>query len=176
MGRMGIAVLAATVLAAPAHADDVYSWKDQRGVTTFSNAPTQGAQQADIRWEDSPAPDDVAPASATSELTPDESIRKDDLQRELKALDQQVKSLDGRLAELAAARTSHARGLAITGGLGTNAGRYLSPEEESLGAEREKLVDQVEKLRDEIASVGAPPPEAAPEPEVVLPSTDVPAE
>jgi hypothetical protein len=176
MWRIGMVTLALLAWAVPGWSDDIYRWTDGSGAVHFSNTPVgvgggdpekvtiEGhasfGQRTESNAEDAPASD------ARNERAPDAdrfstqaSLRRRGLERNLRTANQRLHDIDARLAELAEARTRHSAGLAITGGLGTNAGNYLSDEEKQLTEERKQLAAQTEdmradgkKLRDEVVS------------------------
>jgi hypothetical protein len=165
MRRTGsILVVAGAVIGAmtalPAQADEVYSWKDRGGTLHYSNVPTENAAPTDLHiptasftTSDDPnaglGPGEIDEIAAETGITPGIESTVDGLQnqKQLKSINQRLANIDRELNDLAQARTSHAGGTPETGGLGTNAAAYLSPEEEALGAEREQLVKQAEQLR-----------------------------
>jgi hypothetical protein len=155
-----LVVVGLMATALPAHADEVYSWKDRGGTLHYSNVPTENAAPTglDIPTASFTTSDDpdaglgsgyVDEIAAETGITPETEAVVEDLenQKQLKQINQRISSIDQQMNDLARARTSHAGGTAETGGLGTNAAGYLSPEEESLGAEREQLEKQAAALR-----------------------------
>lgn len=165
-------VLAVSALAGPALAEDVYSWKDSQGVEHFGNAPTTGAKQTGMAYApdtfESTA-DDEAEASAAdqggfvqsddpasgADRSAGDDLRRLRIGKQLKSMSQRVTAIDGELAKLASIRTQYAAGTPETGGLGTNAAGYLSPEEKALVAEREQLLKDQEGLEKELAGLGS---------------------
>lgn len=166
----GIAAIA--FVAGPARGDDIYTWTDKSGQVHFSNVPSTDQRGAKIGTTDTVPPDEMHQADAAPELSDeqrkfadDAALKRSQMARELRNMDKQVKDIDARLAELGRARTAHADGLAITGGLGTNAAAFRSPEEVALETEREELMKRkaearggVDKLRGEVSEkLGATP-------------------
>jgi hypothetical protein len=173
--RWGIIMtgLAATALGAgPARADDIYTWTDKSGQVHFSNVPSTDQRGAKLGTTDSVPPDEMNQADAAPELDEEQqrfadqaAVQRSKMARELRTMDKQVQDIDARLAELSRARTAHAGGTAITGGLGTNAAGFRSPEEIALETEREELMKRrgearegVTRLRTEVSEkLGATP-------------------
>lgn len=169
MRRIGSTFLIAIgmgLVALPAHADEVYSWKDRGGTVHYSNVPVENAAPTGLHvptssftTSDDPnaglGSDVVDEIAAETGITPETENAVEGLQnqKQLRRINERLASIDQQLNELAAARTAHAGGTPETGGLGTNAAGYLSPEEESLGAEREQLVKQADRLRDADAAL-----------------------
>ncbi len=171
MRRTGsILVMAGAMMGAmtalPAHADEVYSWKDRGGTLHYSNVPTENAAPTDLHvptasftTSDDPdaglGPGEIDAIAAETGISPgtEATVGVLENQKQLKQINQRLATIDRQMNELAQARTSHAAGTPETGGLGTNAAGYLSPEEEALGAEREQLVKQAEQLRSDDAAM-----------------------
>lgn len=173
IGKMALVTgLLAGVSALPARADEVYSWKDRGGTIHYSNVPVENAaptgldipttsfttSDEDTATEAAAAPlgaDEVESISAQADMpeATDETLQRLANEKQLKQIDQRLSHIDKQMDDLARARTSHAGGTPETGGLGTNAANYLSPEEESLGAEREVLEKQAAQLRDQDAAL-----------------------
>ncbi|HEV7732237.1 MAG TPA: DUF4124 domain-containing protein [Candidatus Binatia bacterium] len=160
MRRIGTMVLVAGLMALPARADEVYSWVDRGGTRHYSNVPTETAAPTGLDIptsafttagnEDEPLGADViqdVAAEADAPEAVEETIQRNSNEKALRQIDQRLGTIDRQLADLAQARTAHAGGTPETGGLGTHAGGYLSPEEVSLGAEREELTKQASRLR-----------------------------
>lgn len=160
MRRIGTMVLLAGLMALPARADEVYSWVDRGGTRHYSNVPTETAAPTGLDVptasfttggdEGEPLGADVIQDVAAEADAPEdveESLQRNANEKALRQIDERLGSINRQLTDLAQARTSHAGGTPETGGLGTNAAGYLSPEEEALGAEREELVKQASRLR-----------------------------
>jgi hypothetical protein len=153
-------LISGPMAALPVRADEVYSWKDRGGTLHYSNVPTENAAPTDLHiptasftTNDDPnaglGSGDVDAIAAETGITPQTEATVELLEnnKQLKQINQRLANIDQQMDELAQARTSHAGGTPETGGLGSNAAAYLSPEEEALGAEREQLVKQAEQLR-----------------------------
>ncbi|HUE30623.1 MAG TPA: hypothetical protein VMR79_07095, partial [Verrucomicrobiae bacterium] len=154
------------------------------GNVHYSNMAVEGADGAAVASdvpaapsaEEAPAsPDDAAEGSAApgdvDTFSADASLRRNALERDLRATARRLHEIDARVATLARARGEHAQGSAATGGVATptvapEGVDLRSEEERTLATEREQLVqhaDQVRsdagKLRDEVtARLGATPP------------------
>jgi len=181
MRMVGLGTLLLWTLAAPACSDDIYRWTDETGAVHYSNTPS--AADAPTRMRDggpaaggAPAPPVDAPgrepaggaAAAPNELatfSTEASLKRNGLERDLRATTRRLGELDAQLRTLAAARTGRAQGSAATGGVGTAAVDLRSEEEKALGAERQQLAqhatdvrNDAAKLRDEVtARLGATP-------------------
>ena len=64
-----IAVLLLAGLAAPAAAQDVYKWKDARGVTHYGDTPPAGVKATAVRAAPAPAPRAAGVASTAAGAT-----------------------------------------------------------------------------------------------------------
>lgn len=183
MRRIGLVVaLAAAAFGGQARADDVYSWQDRSGVQHFGNAPTTGATQTGMAyapdtfdstaddeggWADGQAQDTGQGLGADGGFAQSDGAGSDgeasagaDLKRlrmgkELRTMSQRITAIDGELAKLESIRTRYAAGTPETGGLGTNAAGYLSPEEKALIAEREQLLKDQERVQEDLSAVGS---------------------
>jgi len=129
-----------------ASGDDIYTWTDKGGGKHFSNVPSTDQRGAKLGTAETVPADEMPPADAGPQLTEEQQkysnqagVARSRMQREMRAMDQQMKSIDAKLAELARARTAHAGGMAITGGVGTNAGDFRTPEELALEDQKEEL-------------------------------------
>jgi|SRR5581483_1856438 len=162
--RMAWGVVLATVaVVAPAWSSDIYRWTDSSGSIHYSNidgadggtkiAPAERAGgEDDDETEASTAPE-------TDTFSAQASLRRNALERDLRATDRRLRELDGRLASLARARGRNAAGSAATGGVGTDAIDVRSEEEKALATEREQLArhaaevrGDAARLRDEVTS------------------------
>jgi hypothetical protein len=172
MRRIGSALMSVGLLwgltALPARADEVYSWVDRGGTRHYGNVPTERAaptgldvptssfttpdEEPSVDTADAPAPldasevEDIA-ARADAPEAGEEALQQMANEKQLKQIDQRLSHIDKQMDDLARARTSHAGGTPETGGLGTNAAGYLSPEEQQLDSEREQLEKQAAQLR-----------------------------
>jgi hypothetical protein len=159
---MGLAATA--FVAGPAHGNDIYTWTDESGQVHFSNVPSTADRGAKLGTTEGVPPDEMHATDTATELDEEQrrfsdkaALERSKMARELRGMDKQVQEIDARLAELSRARTAHAGGSAITGGLGTNAAAFRSPEEIALETEREEIMKRrgetregVTKLRDEV--------------------------
>ena len=174
MRMIGPWALALLALAAPGWSGDIYRWTDDAGHVHYSNMDAEGADAAPVAREAPPAPpaeearrvdgetDDgadgaTAPRDAAS-FSADASLRRNALERDLRATQQRLREIDARLAVLAQARTQHTQGSAATGGVGTPtvapAGVDLRSEEErTLATEREQVAQHAEQVRDQAAKL-----------------------
>ena len=172
------ALIVIVAFAGSSTAEDIYRWKDSAGGLHFENVPTPnpttGMQQlegfgseaaaaaetptADVIYDDNGNPMESAPAKKrlapdeVSDYSTDVSMRRTQLERELKSTESRLKSIDGHLATLQQVRTKNARGSAATGGVGAPA-NVLSPEEEELVEERDELAQHAVELRNDAAEL-----------------------
>ena len=174
-------VLGLLLLAPPVRANEIYRWTDRAGGVHFSNTPTVGAEPTD---SEAPAGEPEASAgdvhgeavagTPPEEITPSDedrayfataSLKRNALERDLRATDKQLRALDERLSGMARARTRNQAGSAATGGVGTSAAAIRSDEERLLATEREQIEKRADdlraegsKLRDEVtARAGSTP-------------------
>ena len=175
MGTLAVCLVA---LAAPAWSADIYRWRDDAGRLHFSNVPAdarewvpasvpieeaqpEAAQPAAIpAVADASAPADgeaASPAPKSDEelaaYSASTSLRRNALERDLRATEKRIQEIDGRLEALAAARTRNARGSEATGGVGTSAFDLRSEEEKALAAEREQLGQHGADVRNDAAKL-----------------------
>jgi hypothetical protein len=150
------------IAAGAARGDEIYRWTDEAGRVHISNAPTVGDRATGVESESMPSAPatTAAPANADAARTPeqdaisnDASIRRNALERDLRATERRLKEIDARVADLARARTRFAGGLAMTGGVGTHAAELLSEEEKALLAEREQLQKHADEVRADAATL-----------------------
>lgn len=168
MRTVGWMALGLLVFAPAIRADEIYRWTDRAGGVHFSNTPTVGADPTGVPAEPPDAdnssaaahgePDqDIPPAADTGPSDEDRayfasaSLRRNALERELRATDKQLRALDERLSDMARLRTRNAAGSVATGGVGTSAGSFRSEEERLVATERE----QIEKRADELRAEGS---------------------
>jgi hypothetical protein len=98
-------------------------------------------------------------AAKKKKLSPDEldsystdvSIRRSQLERELRGAESRLREIDGRLATLERARLKNSQGSAATGGVAAHAYDVLSPEEQALAEEREELAQRTVEVRNDAA-------------------------
>jgi hypothetical protein len=159
-------VLGLVALAPPAPANEIYRWTDRAGGVHYSNTPTVGAEPTDMPASETGAAPEAGEREATaSEASPAEfeptdedrayfasvSLKRNALERELRATDRQLRTLDERLSDMTRVRTRNRAGSEATGGVGTMAVDIRSEEERALAAER----DEVGKRADELRAEGA---------------------
>ena len=173
MRMVGLTVGLVLLGSGPVWSEEIYHWTDGQGTLHFSNTPS-----TDVPWTrlsdvapavPTPAPGRADPEAATAgdaTFSSDVSIRRNALERDLRATQKRLRDVDARLATLGRARNQHARGSAATGGVGTLAIDVRSDEERALATERAQLAQHADearnegvKLRDEVtARLGAIPP------------------
>jgi hypothetical protein len=162
---------------APGWADDIYRWTDSSGQVHFSNTPAAGdsAERIDATAESMSA-SAVQPAEAPTPAAIDggdaearrgiaagtgddlnafstrASLKRNDLERDLRTTEKRLRELDAQLKGLSGARARHAGGSAATGGVGTSLD-VRSEEEKSLVDEREKLAQHATEVRTEAAKL-----------------------
>jgi hypothetical protein len=188
MRMIGPWTVALLALAVPGWAGDIYRWTDSAGSVHYSNLDAEGADAAAVargepaaaRAEDAPArldgaTDDAAEGTAApgdaATFSADASLRRNALERDLRATTRRLNEIDARLATLARARGQHTQGSAATGGVAAPSAApegidLRSEEERTLGTEREQLTqhadqvrEQAAKLREELtARLGVTPP------------------
>jgi hypothetical protein len=157
MQRIATVAFTLVALGPGVQADEIYRWTDKSGRVHISNAPSVGDRTTAVTEESlgetAPAPPDEVPPgtfASTEEAnaySTDVSVRRNALERELRATEQRLGEIDGRLATLARLRTQHAGGIAATGGVGTNAAEVRSDEERALETERDQLRKRADELR-----------------------------
>lgn len=139
------AIMLASVLLVPGglgRAEEVYRSTGPGGTPVYGNVPMPGAASTGIRSraERVPPPEaDAAEGPAAAQVSPASA-------RELAGIEERLRTIEEEMAELARARTAHAAGGPATGGIGTNAADVLSPEEEALAAERDRLTKRIAEL------------------------------
>ena len=188
MRMIGPWTLAFLALATPGWSGDIYRWTDGAGNVHYSNMSAEGDDAAAVARDAPVAPPeeeasagldgatDEAAGETTTPADPgafstDASLRRNALERDLRATQQRLHEVDARLSALARARGQHAQGSAATGGVATPTAApegidLRSEEERTLATEREQLAqhadqvrDQAAKLREEVtARLGATPP------------------
>jgi len=161
MRMVGLLVLG-MALAVPAGADDIYRWTDAAGGVHYANAPVahQGTDRDAVAPREATsytAPGEAAPTD--SNFSADVSLRRNALERDLRATERRLRELDTRIATLARARARNANGSAATGGLRAPGADLPSEEEKTLAEEREQLAQhaievkgEAVKLRDEVTA------------------------
>jgi hypothetical protein len=161
-------VLGLVALASPARANEIYRWTDRAGGVHYTNTPTVGAEPTDIpppEAAEAPGADErdlTASEAPPAEIEPSDedrayfasaSLKRNALERELRATDKQLRTLDDQLSDMARIRTRHRAGSDATGGVGTTAVDIRSEEERALAAEREEIEKRAEELRAEGAKL-----------------------
>lgn len=165
MRVLGCAVVAALAIGSgPALGDEViYRWVDPGGGVHYSNVPSPGARATDLGVADEPrvgdpgeAPGGEAHAAvahpgsdegAGHGLAPEQaSLRRQQLEREYRQTQKELRDLDAQLANLAKLRVKFARGNEATGGIGTNPD-VRSPEEKAVMERREGVAQHAATLR-----------------------------
>jgi hypothetical protein len=161
-------VLGLVALAPLARANEIYRFTDRAGGVHYTNTPTVGAEPTDMPAPESgEAPGAEESEAAAGEAQPAEiepsdedrayfasvSLKRNALERELRATDKQLRTLDDRLSDMARVRTRHRAGSDATGGVGTMAVDIRSEEERALSAERDEIEKRAEELRAEGAKL-----------------------
>jgi hypothetical protein len=169
------ALLMVVALTGSSLADEMYRWKDSSGGLHFENVPEPGERRrredagavptGDIVADQGGEPGDPSLYGTDDEpkkrkLTADEeatfstdvSVRRSQLERELRGTEGRIRQIDGQLATLARARTKNSRGSEATGGVAAPA-NILSPEEESLVDERDQLAQHAVDVRNDAAEL-----------------------
>jgi len=160
MRMVGLLVLG-VAFAVPAGADDIYRWTDAAGGVHYANAPVAhpGTDRDTVAPGEETSYTAPAAAPADSSFSADVSLRRNALERDLRATEKRLRELDTRLATLARARARNANGSAATGGLRAPGADLPSEEEKTLTQEREQLAQhaievkgEAVKLRDEVTA------------------------
>ena len=149
-------MLATVALVPPAWSGDIYRWSDSSGNVHYSNidgvdggTKIEPAERA--RADDDDGDAEASTAPDTGAFSAQASLRRNALERDLRATDRRLRELDGRLASLARARGQNAAGSAATGGVGTGALDVRSDEEKTLATEREQLAQHATEVRADAA-------------------------
>jgi len=151
--------LVVAALAGGAAAGDIYQWTDRDGSVHYSDTPTPGAAATRVPGvasvPDAPraAPGGDDAAADADGFSNQASIRRNALERDLRATERRLREIDGRLGTLGRARTQNARGSAATGGVGASAVDVRSDEERTLAEERERLGKHADEVRDQGAKL-----------------------
>ncbi len=152
---MRMVMVAAVALALPAWAGDIYRWTDADGHVHVSNRPTAGTGRGDSAPPSAEPTDDEdgdgsspgSPKGAGGEaFSASASLRRNALERDLRATERKLRELDARLTSLARARGERADAARATSGVGTNLG-VRSEEEKALTTEREQLAQHAAEVR-----------------------------
>lgn len=172
MKVVGAGAVAILALATSAGADQIYRWQDSAGRIHYSNTEYAGeatrlGTAAAPAAQPAPAPAAPVPADDTADADPGAapgiaaplseeeqatfstrvSLRRNALERELRATEKRIAELDARLKSLGQVRTRWAGGSAATGGVRTAAADVRSEEEQALAAEREQLAQHAIEVR-----------------------------
>ena len=172
MRTVGLTVGSMTLvlgLVSGARADDVFRWRDGGGGLHFSNVPATGSEAMGMDTDDpgsgatasarEPGMGEPAGGEADSAFSTSASLRRQQLERDLRDTKRRLRALDDQIGSLARVRTQNAAGSAATGGVRTNATEARADEEKSLTAQREQLqAHEIEvrgaytQLRDEVTT------------------------
>jgi len=154
MGVVGRTVLGLALCAGSARAGDIYRSTDAAGRTVYSNGPGTPSDAGKAR-----APATSSSREGTDDFSTSASLRRQALERDLRASDHRLRDLDAQLATLARARMRNAGGSEATGGVRAPATDVRSDEEKALSAERDGVAQHVAeargayaKLREEVAA------------------------
>src|SRR5262245_23680567 len=146
-------MLGLLALAAPAWADEIERWTDAAGNVHYRNTP--GPQTGDDSDATAPAAvhgDAAAGTDSDADVySTSASLRRNALERDLRATERKIRDIDAKLASLARARGQHAKGSAATGGVGTLAVDVRSEEEKALETEREQLAQHATEVKNDAA-------------------------
>src|SRR5437016_1857537 len=142
MGVVGRTMLGVALCAGSARATDIYRSTDAAGRPVFSNGPGTASDAPEGRAPAaSPSPDNV------DEFSTSASLRRQALERDLRAADRRLRDLDAQLATLARARMRNVGGSEATGGVRAAATDVRSDEEKALGAERDGVAQHLAEVR-----------------------------
>ena len=145
MRALGVVVVL-LAFAAPARSDEIYRWTDEAGQVHYANGagatrvpdgPPVGRKRAEAANEaDASAPVDDGTFSAGV------SLRRNALERDLRATEKRLHELDARIATLVRARKQNG----APGVVGTNLD-LRSEEEKTLATEREQVAQHAAEVR-----------------------------
>ena len=145
-------------LALPAWSSDIYRWTDGAGNVHYSNTPNTGHAAKAVGPDGAPAAGDDD-ASPGEDRNPDAdaysasaSLRRNALERDLRATEKRVHEIDAQLAKLARARGDRADAARTTSGVGTNLD-VRSEEEKALATEKEQLAQHSVQVRSDAAQL-----------------------
>jgi len=146
-------------LALPAWSSDIYRWTDGAGNVHYSNTPSTGQAAKAIGPDGAPAVGDDDGGSAGEDRDPDAdaysasaSLRRNALERDLRATEKRVRDLDAQLTKLARARGERSDAAKATSGVGTNLD-VRSEEEKALVTEKEQLAQHAVQVRSDAAQL-----------------------
>ena len=144
-----LGLVAVLALAAPARGDEIYRWTDAAGHVHYSNSAAPG--DGSTRMPDTAPGGTTSPEAAESDentsvdtgtFSAGVSLRRNALERDLRATEKRLRDLDARLSALARARKQNG----AAGGVGTNLD-LRSEEEKTLATEREQLAQHAAEVR-----------------------------
>jgi len=156
MGKWWMVVLAAVVCTAAANAAEYYIWKDSAGVTHYSNMPVTGADSLPVAIDDASRPkaplrpdgstgagNGAAPVrQADPAFSTQASLRRQSIERDMRATDRRLQALDGQIAGL---------GRDIPADIATDQKKAdefgLSDQQRALASERDELAKHKKQLR-----------------------------
>lgn len=160
---LAVGVMVLVIGSSVARADDMFRWRDDGGQMHFSNVPSRGSEAMGM---DEDEPGSVGTASATqpgmgepagdgrgiasdadTAFSTSASLRRQQLERDLRDTKKRMKALDDQIGSLARVRTQHAAGSAATGGVHANATEVRADEEKSLSEQREQLKSHETEVR-----------------------------
>jgi Domain of unknown function (DUF4124) len=169
MRTIGPWTLALLAFAAPGWSGDIYRWTDTTGTVHYSNMDIDGADATAVAPSTRPTSGDTARINSSSPRGADEakgddaysagaSLRRNAMERDLRATEQRLREVDERLGTLARARGERSRGSDATGGVGAPASApggldLRSDEERTLGTEREQLAQHATQVRKDAAEL-----------------------
>jgi len=164
MRTIAALTLGLVALAAPGRSGEIYQWTDSAGRLHYSNMPAarqtptrSGSDAVRAQGPSRAAPSESAGAGGGSPsddaFSTDASLRRNALERDLRATETRLRELDARLAALARARTRNAGGSAATGGVAAPALQVRSDEERALAAEREQFAAHAAEVRGDCAKL-----------------------
>ena len=159
-----VGVIALVLGCSAARADDVFRWRDGDGQMHFSNVPSPGGAPMGMESDDGaigsasaratePGMGEAgtqgapAPVEADSAFSTSASLRRQQLERDLRDTKRRMKALDDQIGSLARVRTQNAAGSVSTGGVRTNATEVRADEEKSLSEQREQLKAHESEVR-----------------------------
>jgi len=145
-------------LALPAWSSEIYRWTDGAGNVHYSNTPNTGHHATAVGPDGAPVGGDDG-GSAGEDRDPEAdaysasaSLRRNALERELRATEKRVREVDAQLAKLARVRGDRADAARTTSGVGTNLD-VRSEEEKALATEREQLAQHAVQVRSDAAQL-----------------------
>jgi hypothetical protein len=136
-------------------AEEIYRTVDENGRAHYTNGPAAGEADDMATGEAAaatPPPAEQTEGSAPAEPADDAfstqaSLRRNVLERDLRATEKQLRAVDERIALFARARMQNARGSAATGGIAGFAADVRSEEEKALTLQRRELAQHANEIR-----------------------------